>query len=108
MLPRYHPHFAGNRRAFSDADTSKTCNVVTRPSLLPVSGGSSWEKARHCTQAAHTIPLSLYVVNPIQGSPIFAFHISKNILAYSEKICKLFFNEITVGEGHRPSRQQKR
>jgi hypothetical protein len=49
-----------------------------------VSGGSSWEKARQCTQADPTIPLSLQR-KPLQDSPITAF-------SYPEHLSTQFWN----------------
>lgn len=75
MLPRYHPQFA-KRRAFSDADTSKTINGVTRPALLFFQAAAPGRKPSTALKAAPTIPLSLHEVTPMSGGPIFAFHIS--------------------------------
>ena len=64
---------------FSDADTSKTCNGITRPFLLRFSDGSSWGKARCCMEAAPTIPLSLRTCCQHKATQSSLFHINSDI-----------------------------
>ena len=57
------------------------------------SGGGSWEKARHCTQADFTIPLSLISAKPMQGSPIAAFRISTTYYHSWRKYASIILRE---------------
>jgi len=49
-------------------------NGITRPALLLFSGGGSWEKARHCTRADSTIPLSLIGANQCRAAQSQLFY----------------------------------
>jgi hypothetical protein len=82
-IPSAVPPTIRQNGALKSAITLATCNGVTRPSLLKISGGSSREKARYRTQAARTIPLSLFVVFIHIRQPDQGLCISSRILAYS-------------------------
>jgi len=81
-----------NPAQLKSAITLATDNGVTRRALLVFSGGSSWEKARYCTEADRTIPPSLNPqTNTRQPSHSF-FHIRWNINIFTKKMQALFHN----------------
>ena len=50
------------------AVTLAVFNGTTRRTLLMISSGGSWGKARYCTQADHTIPPSLKDANQYKAA----------------------------------------